>query len=94
MRRLGVSGSRCNELERLGQQFGNEALYSDWKSRNFAVFSRAIQTFYLFWPTEIVTGFLFVRMTIAAPSSSCRARTRPERRDKSKRHETGFEPHA
>jgi hypothetical protein len=31
MRRLGVSGSRCNELERLGQQFGNEALYSDWK---------------------------------------------------------------
>jgi hypothetical protein len=32
MRRLGVSGSRCNELEGLGQQFGSEALYSAWKS--------------------------------------------------------------
>jgi hypothetical protein len=48
MRRLGVSGSRCNELERLGQQFGNEALYSDWKSRNIVVFSAAILTFSAF----------------------------------------------
>ena len=35
MRRLGVSGSRCNELEGLGQQFGNESLYSAWKSSDF-----------------------------------------------------------
>jgi hypothetical protein len=32
MRHLGVSGSRCNELERLRQQFANEALYSAWVS--------------------------------------------------------------
>jgi hypothetical protein len=29
--RLGVCGSRCNKLERLGQQCGNEAMYSAWK---------------------------------------------------------------
>ena len=31
----GRFSSRCNELERLGQQFGNEALYSAWKSSKF-----------------------------------------------------------
>src|SRR5713101_5987566 len=48
MRRLGVSGSRCNELERLGQKFGNEALYSVWKSRKTVVFSKAVLTFSAF----------------------------------------------
>jgi len=45
MRRLGVWGWRCNELERLGQQFGNEALYSAWKSENLETLSKAILTF-------------------------------------------------
>jgi hypothetical protein len=32
------------ELERLGQQFGNEALYSDWKGFGGSILSRRLRT--------------------------------------------------
>jgi hypothetical protein len=40
----GRIGFEMYELERLGQQFGNEALYSDWKGFGGSILSRRLRT--------------------------------------------------
>ena len=63
--------SNDKSMKRLERVKRIEPSYSSWKSGNLLVLSAAVLTFSVFWPVEIITEFLVVRM--ASPMLAVKA---------------------